>query len=282
MMDRLLIGWRLLRGVIHLAHGWWQVRRYFPHLDDAARGDLVQRWANRLLALWGVSLQTTGTRSQGPVLLVANHISWLDIMVMHAAGYARFVSKADVKRWPVLGQLITAGGTLYIERSSRRDAMRVVHDMAEALQAGQVLAVFPEGTTSDGQVVLPFHPNLLQAALATGTPVQVVALRYVDTRTGQRSGAPAYVGDDSMLDSVWRTLRAGGSLQAQVHYGEPQTAGERDRREWARDLHREVVQLLAAAQGAPASQPQSPDPLTRAAQTQQAHDATAAEPVERG
>jgi len=112
----------------------------------------------------------------GPVLLAANHISWLDIVVIHAARHCRFISKADIQHWPVVGTLATGAGTLYIERESRRDAMRVVHHMAERLSLGQVLAVFPEGTTGDGTHVLPFHANLLQAAIAVNAPIQPVAL----------------------------------------------------------------------------------------------------------
>jgi 1-acyl-sn-glycerol-3-phosphate acyltransferase len=125
----------------------------------------------------------------GPVLLVANHISWLDIVVLHAARHCRFVSKAMCKRWPLIGTLATGAGTLYIERESRRDAMRVVHHMADALQAGDILAVFPEGTTSDGISLLPFHANLIQAAVSAGAPVQPVALRFIDAHRPDQPGA---------------------------------------------------------------------------------------------
>ena len=91
---------------------------------------------------------------------------------MHAARHCRFVSKSDVQGWPLIGTLATAAGTLYIERSSRRDALRMVRSMQEALERGEVLAVFPEGTTGDGREMLPFHANLLQAAVAAKAPVQ--------------------------------------------------------------------------------------------------------------
>ena len=203
----------------------------------------VQAWALRMLTLLGVRLELRGGPPvHGPVLLVANHISWLDILVMHAARHCRFVSKADVRGWPLIGTLASAAGTLYIERQSRRDAMRVVHRMAESLRQGDVVAVFPEGTTSDGLALLPFHANLLQAAISTGAPVQPVGLSFLDTTSRTTSLAPCYVGDDSLAVSIWRTLTA-PSITAVVHYGEMQTAQGRDRRAWARELRSAVDAL---------------------------------------
>jgi 1-acyl-sn-glycerol-3-phosphate acyltransferase len=180
----------------------------------------------------------------GPALLVANHISWLDILVMHAARHCRFVSKSDIQHWPLIGALATAAGTLYIERASRRDAMRVVHRMADALRAGEVVAVFPEGTTGDGVQLLPFHANLLQAAISTDAPVVPVALQFLDARSGQTSLAPCYVGDDTLIGSIWRTLTTPG-ITAVVTYGPAQHALGRNRRVWAQDL-RETIDGLRA------------------------------------
>jgi len=178
----------------------------------------------------------------GPLLLVANHISWLDITSLHAARFCRFVSKADVKAWPLIGALASGVGTLFIERESRRDAMRVVHHMADSLRAGDVLAVFPEGTTGEGVELLPFHANLLQAAIAAGSPVQPVALQFIDTHSGERSLAPCYVGDDTLVGSVWRTVRARG-ITVRIVFGELQTAQGRERRTWAAGLRETIVQL---------------------------------------
>ena len=112
---------------------------------------------------------------------------------------ARFVSKADVRHWPLLGWLVDAAGTLYIERERKRDAMRVVHQMAEALAAGDMVAVFPEGTTGDGRALLPFHANLLQAAIAAGAPVQPVALRFSDAGACGSARRSASLGDTTLV-----------------------------------------------------------------------------------
>ena len=163
---------------------------------------------------------------------------------MHAARHCRFVSKSEVGHWPLLGTLATGAGTLYIERDKRRDAMRVVHHMAERLREGDILAVFPEGTTSDGVHMLPFHANLIQAAVSADAPVQPVGLRFTDRTSGQTSLAPCYVGDDTLFGSVWRTLTA-PPIMVVVHFGLPQQAEGRGRRVWAAVLQDEVARLRA-------------------------------------
>jgi 1-acyl-sn-glycerol-3-phosphate acyltransferase len=203
----------------------------------------VQAWALQMLRILGIRLLVRGTPpAHGPMLMVANHISWLDILVLHAARHCRFVSKAQVRRWPLIGTLSTGGATLYIERESRRDAMRVVHHMAQALRAGDVLAVFPEGTTSDGRTLLPFHGNLIQAAISAGAPVQPVALSFIDRASGRTSLTPCYVDDDTLLGSLWRTV-SGAPINAVVAFGTPQQPGGRDRRAWAAELRTAVEEL---------------------------------------
>ena len=241
---RMLVGlWRLAGALAQALRGWAIITWRFPRLSPSQRQDEVQAWARGMLAVLGIGLQVQGTpAAQGPVLLVSNHVSWLDILVLHSTRYCRFVSKADVHHWPLIGPLATGAGTLYIERASRRDAMRVVHQMAQALREGDVLAVFPEGTTGDGTTVLPFHANLLQAAIAADAPVQPVALSFIDTATGQATLRPCYIGDDTLLQSLWRTV-CGDPVTVVVRFGQVQSHGERDRRAWASDLREQVKQL---------------------------------------
>ena len=234
---------KLALALAHALAGWFTIRLLFPRWSHQRREATVQVWAQRMLRILGIPLQVQGTAPAiGPVLLVANHLSWLDILVLHAARHCRFVAKADVRHWPLIGTLATGGGTLYIERERRRDAMRVVHRMAEGLRAGQIVAVFPEGTTGDGRTLLPFHANLVQAALSAGAPVQPVALRFVDAASGEDSPGPLYLGEDTLLSSLWRTL-AGPPFVAHVRFGIPQHAQGRDRRRWAEDLRAAVERL---------------------------------------
>jgi 1-acyl-sn-glycerol-3-phosphate acyltransferase len=245
-MRHLRACWRLLRMLGHIAKGLWIVALRFPALPADQQHAHVQAWSVQLLARAGISLRIVGQPPvAGPIMLVANHISWLDIPVMHAARHCRFVSKSDVQGWPIIGTLATAAGTLYIERSSRRDALRMVKSMQESLECGEVLAVFPEGTTGDGRAMLPFHANLIQAAVAAQAPVQPVGLRFVDSATGATSFAPSYIGDETLVGSIWRTLSA-PPIEAVVHFGEVEAAQGRDRRVWTQHLH-DTVNVLRRA-----------------------------------
>ena len=200
---RLRGAWRIGRSVLHALHGALICAVVFPFLDDAARMRRVGWWSAGMLEAMGVGLRAVGTIHPAPVLLLANHVSWLDILAINAIEPVRFVSKADVRQWPLLGYLVAAGGTLFIERERKRDALRVVHQVADALRAGQRIAVFPEGTTGSGPELLPLHANLMQAAIATATPVQPVALRYADA-AAPFSAAVEFIGETTLLESVWR------------------------------------------------------------------------------
>ena len=227
----------------HVLRGMWIVSFRFPQMPYPQQHEQVQQWSRALLAKAGVEVQVQGLPpTEGPVLIVSNHISWLDIPILHAARHCRFISKSDVKGWPIIGALATAAGTLYIQRSSRRDALRMVDSMRRALQREEILAVFPEGTTGDGQTLLGFHSNLLQAPVEVDAPVLPVGLRFIDGSTGETSRAATYVGEQTLLGSIWRVLCADG-LIAVVTYGERQHAQGRDRRLWAQDLRTEVDTL---------------------------------------
>lgn len=235
----------LPRAFLHLVRGYWTIKTTFPRLGLDAQQIRVQHWAMQLLRIVHIELEVTGQPPAcGPVLLVANHLSWLDIVVLHAARHCRFVSKDDIKHWPLVGTLSDGSGTLYIKRESSRDAHRMVQTMAQRLQASDILAVFPEGTTGDGTALRHFHANLLQAAIDAQAPVQAVALRFVDAATGAQTHAPRYADQDTLAGSVWRTLSA-PPIRVVIDYGAPQWAQGRNRREWAAALRSEIAAKLA-------------------------------------
>jgi 1-acyl-sn-glycerol-3-phosphate acyltransferase len=235
--------WRVLRSVLHVLHGMAVMLR-FPQMSPAQRHARIQWWSVGVLRCMGLTLQVSGTPRPGGTLLVSNHISWLDIVALHAAApHARFVSKADVLRWPLLGWLIRGAGTLFIERERKRDAVRVVHVMAEALQRGETVAVFPEGTTGAGPELLPFHANLLQAAITTGTPIQPAVLRFFDSH--QRfSPDVEFLGDTTLLQSLWRVASARG-LCVSVELLPAQATPHAERRALAGHLRELMGQRLA-------------------------------------
>ncbi len=232
---------RLLRTVVHGLHGLALVLLRFPSLDAPARHARIAWWSAKTLRLMGLRLQAQGSFRPGAKLVVANHVSWIDIMVIHAlCPQARFVSKADVQRWPLLNRLVAAGDTLYIEREKRRDALRVVHQMAQALQAGDTVAVFPEGTTGDGRSLLPFHANLLQAAISTATPVQPVALRFSDALHAV-SPAAMFVGETTLAQSLW-LLANGDDMVVHLQVLPAEATVHADRRALSERLHALISQ----------------------------------------
>ena len=207
--------------------------RTFPH------------WYHRQVCrIVGIRLNVAGevARDEG-VLLIANHVSWLDIVAVHAVcPEARFVSKAEVQRWPLLNRLVASAETIYLERERKRDARRVVHHMAEVLAAGGTVAAFPEGTTGDGRALLPFHANLLQAAISTATPVQPLALRYADAHHAV-SPAALWLGETTLLGSVWKLACARG-LVVHLRVLPPMATAHADRRALAATLREQIEEGL--------------------------------------
>jgi 1-acyl-sn-glycerol-3-phosphate acyltransferase len=237
---------RLCRAVLHMLHGMAVMALRFPALDETGRHARIGWWSAGVLRSLGIELRASGTPHPGATLMVANHISWLDIAAIHSlAPHARFVSKADVLGWPLLGWMVRNAGTLFIERERKRDAVRVVHAMADALRVGQTVAVFPEGTTGDGPQLLPFHANLLQAAIATATPVQPVVLRFSDD-AGRFSAAVQFLGDTTLLQSVWLVACARG-LVAHVEFLSPLDTAQADRRALALSLQTRMQACLDRA-----------------------------------
>jgi 1-acyl-sn-glycerol-3-phosphate acyltransferase len=243
-MQALRGAWRLLRATLHVLHGMAVMTR-FPSLTPEQRHARIGWWSAGLVRAMGLKLVVSGVAPRpGATLLVANHVSWLDIAAIHAAApHARFVSKADVLAWPLLGWLIRNAGTLFIERERKRDALRVVHTMAEALQRGETVAIFPEGTTGAGPQLLPFHANLLHAAVTTETPVQPVALRFFDAEHAF-SPAAEFLGETTLLQSVWRIASA-RDLAVQVRLLPPMSTAHADRRALAEHLRGEIERHLS-------------------------------------
>lgn len=237
---------RLLRLTVHVLHGLALIKLRFPSIERTAQLAHIQRWSDKTLRLLGAKLQLHGELpSPGAKLLVANHISWLDIAAVHAVmPEARFVSKADVRDWPLIGALVTGVGTLYIERSSKRDALRVVHQAADALKAGDTVAFFPEGTTGPGPELLPFHGNLLQAAISTGAPVQPLVIRWFE-RGHRFSPAARFIGQMSLVQSLWNIASA-RDLGIEIQILPATGTADADRRALIGTLRQRIAAGLAA------------------------------------
>jgi 1-acyl-sn-glycerol-3-phosphate acyltransferase len=252
VVEAVRASYRLSRMVGLLAWGWYLAVGPLRRATPMQRHSEVTRWAQHTLKAMGVQWRLEGVSpAQGPLLLVSNHVTWVDILVLLANFPCRFVAKAEVKAWPVIGTMAIAADTLFIERESKRDVIRVVHHIAEALAKGEWVAVFPEGTTSEGREVLPFHANLFQAAIATHTTVQPATIAYVDGQGALVSPHIAYVDDDSMLGSLWRTLKRRSvvaRVQVLARSDQPFT-NRRACAQWHEQAVRQCLAQLIASKG---------------------------------
>ncbi len=159
------------------------------------------RWACRCL---GLDIHQHGSPSDSTVLFVSNHISWSDIPILGSLAQVRFLSKAEVGQWPLIGWLARQAGTLFIKRGGGQ-ARRVRNQIMENLGAGESVLVFPEGTTGAGLTVLPFHGLLLKAGPQSNTPIQPVTISY--RRAGRPDHLAPFIGDDEFHTHLLRTLR---------------------------------------------------------------------------
>ncbi|GAO36493.1 hypothetical protein SCT_1900 [Sulfuricella sp. T08] len=242
----LIRNWRLVRLVLHLLVGVIKAALLLPLVGRARRIELIRRWSVRVLAILNVRLSVRGEVpdiSSAGVMFVANHISWLDIYLLDAVCPVRFVSKAEVRAWPVIGWLAVKIGTLFIERTRRHDTARAGREVVDALRQGDCVAVFPEGTTSKGTLLRPFHASLLQSAINSGSPLWPVAIRYVH-RDGTANLSPAYVDDMSFADSLFRILNE-PELVAEIAYLELLPVQGRSRRELAALAEQAIANALS-------------------------------------
>ncbi|MGA7948533.1 MAG: lysophospholipid acyltransferase family protein [Thiobacillaceae bacterium] len=215
------------------------------HWQSPAQWDrTASRWSAKLLRILGVRLTVMpATPRMDGALLVANHISWLDIFVIYAMKRVHFVSKAEVQRWPVAGWLGGRAGTLYIERAKRSDTARINREMRAILEQGGCVAVFPEGTSSDGRHIRRFLPSLLQPAVDLGLPVIPAALRYCQP-DGSHSDAPNYIDQMSFAESLWRVVGT-PAIHARLEFGAVQRGS--DRRALALAAQAEVARMLGVS-----------------------------------
>lgn len=248
------IALRLLAVVVHLLAGAVQVALLYPFLGLPARRGLKRRWSRQFLTRLGIRIVADADRfaecTDG--LLVCNHVSFVDIFVINALSPAGFVAKAEIADWPLVGWLCRHTETVFIARGSRRAAHQTQRQMVDSLRAGHRLAIFPEGTTSIGDGVLPFHGALFQAAIDANVAVHSLALAYFDEH-GRRSLAPAYVGDLTLVDCLRAVLGERG-LEVRVTRCATHVPPHADRRHLAHHAHGEVARGLRQL-GTRATQP---------------------------
>ena len=197
----LLRAFRLFRLALAMIWAFVVALCLFPICRNATRQRLKAGAARRVVNSLGVRLDPDLTEAVPGALIVANHISWIDIFIINAVLPAAFVSKEEVRHWPLVGLLAARSETVFLRRGSRGHARIINQQVADILANGNYVAVFPEGTTTDGTHLLHFHAALIQPALAASRPVLPVAISYWEA-DGSRSLAPGYVGDISLAQCL--------------------------------------------------------------------------------
>ena len=229
--------------MLHLVAGLATCALVFPLASNATRERLTRRWSRKLLGLCRVSVeQVDGAPVLDHALIVANHVSWLDFFVINALHPCRFVAKAEIRAWPVLGWLAAAAGTVFIARGNRRELRHIFKGLVAVLGQGQRVAFFPEGTTSLQGELLPFHANLFEAAIDAKVAVQPYALSYVDAG-GAYHHSVDYTGDTTFVDSLF-TILEGAPVIARLQPLAPIEASGAHRRELAQAAQDAVAHAL--------------------------------------
>jgi len=168
-------------------------------------------WSRLLCRICGLKVVTSGKIHKNPIFIVANHISWLDIPVIHSYKLVGFVAKEEISRWPILGWIVKSGETLFMVRGKQESRKKVLELIDFRLNNGRSIAVFPEGKVTDGSYVSRFHRQLMQAAIETKTPIQAIAIKY-KKKNGERNKNVAFLDDESFVKNVFRILSIPSSI----------------------------------------------------------------------
>ena len=260
-----MAAFRGFRLALHLSYGMW-LAIFYPMFGHARQRRTLKAWSRKTLCILNIGIQIEGQqpmRDEGGCLMVANHVSWLDIFVLNAIHPARFIAKSEVRRWPLIGWLCKRSGTIFIERAMRQDAASVNRRVGTLLEQGVCVGLFPEGTSTDGKQVGHFHSALIQPAIDAGSRLCPLALRYQDA-AGELSAAAAFTGDITLTRSIWQILCC-RQLHALVAFTPALAAADGNRRVLARTAQQAIAQALKNV--APVQQETAPAPLSALPQT---------------
>ena len=179
----------------------------FPFANQKSKNKHIQKWSLKLLSIFGIELKVKNPEiiPSTSFLLASNHISWMDIHAINAFRPIRFVAKSEVASWPVFGWMAKQLGTVFIKRDNSRHARHITGEVAKVLNT-QSVCIFPEGTSTDGDSVLPFKPNLFESAIISDVPVYSLAISYKSSITGLRTKSCAFIGEMGLLESMSNIL----------------------------------------------------------------------------
>jgi 1-acyl-sn-glycerol-3-phosphate acyltransferase len=231
--------YRLVLLILHILHGIILAILYAQpdeegRVPERFRG-IAFRWHQRTLKILNLDARYFGASPNTTVLVVSNHISWLDIIVLAQAFPVDFLSKSEVRSWPFYGWLAARGGTLFIERGNQHGADHAIEQITNNLRHRDNVLIFPEGTTTDGNGLRKFHARLFAAAQRADTPIQPMALRYPGPG-GKTHPAVPFIDNDGLLESLWKILGQ-KSIRVEVHYCPLIALDGKERRELAQEAH---------------------------------------------
>ena len=209
MLNRLRASQRLIRLAGHLGLGILKSahlrRRHGEHWHQSPEGQAtIQHWMQVLTRILALRVEVPQEALPVPAMIVANHISWLDVIAIASVRPAQFLAKDEVQHWPLIGSLAARSGTRFIQRNHASALFESNQHLCRALRLRQHVVIFPEGTTSDGRQVGTFHPALFEAARRAYCPIQPLAIRY--RQHGARDDIAPYTGDDLFITHLWRIL----------------------------------------------------------------------------
>ena len=241
---------RLLRA---FGHAFWILWIQFPRLSKEKKLEAIRDWSQHTLDVLGIQVVhetplALARHTGAPRLMVANHVSWVDALIIQTIQPSIFVAKAEIKRWPVVGSIAKGCGVVFVDRGSPTSARRMVDELSSALHHGYCVAGFPEGTSSEGQEVKIFHGNLFESAIQHNIPVQPLAIRYTNPSTGALCLKAAFFGDIGFVQSLHQVMTSTG-IQAKVMMCETLSPEGHSRRTLAQLSHRSIsshIELLNA------------------------------------
>jgi 1-acyl-sn-glycerol-3-phosphate acyltransferase len=195
---------KFVRILLHMLRGLWTLKRLEKRNDLRLTRRKVQLWHREALHLFGLERVLVGDIPKGPCLIVSNHLSWIDILMIGSMMNVHFLSKAEVASWPIVGKLAKGAGTLFVHRGDRQSAEIALNDIETALKQGDQVVVFPEGTSTRGPMPIKFRSRLIEAARRAGVPIVPMALSY----HGPGKAFASYAGDDDFVSHMTRLCQA--------------------------------------------------------------------------
>lgn len=232
-----------LRLMLHVLGALWTTTVLYPFYGEARRSHYVQRWSKKLLDICGVRVRVHHPERLSPkALIVSNHVSWLDIFLIHSITPCHFIAKAEMANWPIIGSLAKNTGTLFLERSRTRHLKNTLETLVKYLKARERCIFFPEGTTAKQGELLPFHPNLFEGAIHAELPIQPFAVKYVN-HIGEFEDAVDFSGDISMNENV-NSILFKDRIFAELILLPPIDSNGKNRRDLSEHARKAIISVL--------------------------------------